>query len=107
MEYKAPINGWPKGVDNVHADFEVPSDALMRGVNINILDSEKVRRRGGHTLATAMSDAHSLWSDGVSAYYIRNNVLYKYASNGVSTNMGDRKSTRLNSSHSQISYSLF
>ena len=88
MEYKVPISGWPKGVDNVHADFEVPPDALMRGVNINILDSGKVRRRGGHTLATAMSDAHSLWSDGVSAYYIRNNTLYKYASNGVSTNIG-------------------
>jgi len=88
MEYKVPINGWPKGVDNVHADFELPPDTLMRGVNINILDSGKVRRRDGHALATALSGAHSLWSDGDTAYYIRANTLYRYSSAGVSTSIG-------------------
>lgn len=58
-------NGWPKGVDNLHADFDVPEGALRDAVNVDILTSGRVRRRRGLTQAIASAGAHSLFSDGL------------------------------------------
>lgn len=88
MRYTVKRQGWPKGVDNVHADYELPDDTLRRGVNVDIFDSGKLRRRGGHTITASMTGAHSMWSDGAAAYYARNNTLNRFYENGVSTSLG-------------------
>lgn len=72
------VGNWTKGMDNVHEPHELASNALVRAINVDITDTGKVRRRRGHTLVNAMSDAHSLWDDGAdNAYFVRNNQLYK------------------------------
>lgn len=88
MRYVVKRHGWPKGVDNVHTDYELTDDTLRRGVNVDVFDSGKLRRRSGHTLTSSLSGAHSMWSDGAAAYYARNNALYRFYENGVSTSVG-------------------
>lgn len=88
MRYIVSRQGWPKGVDNVHTDYELPDDMLRRGVNVDVFDSGKLRRRKGHTIVTSLSGAHSMWSDGSAAYYARSNALYRFYENGVSTSLG-------------------
>jgi hypothetical protein len=72
------IKGWKNGMDNVHEDHELGDDTLRRAVNVDILDSGKVRRRRGSELAEALSGAHSAWDDGNdNAYLVVGNVLKK------------------------------
>ena len=78
MDYPYFLSGWPKGVDNIHADHELSPDTLRRGVNIDVMDSGAVRRRKGHTLVTALASAHSMWGNGQAAYFIRDNSLYRF-----------------------------
>lgn len=88
MRYTVSRQGWPKGVDNVHEAYELPDDTLRRGVNVDVLDSGKLRRRKGHAVVASLSGAHSMWSDGAEAYYARSNALYRFYENGVSTSLG-------------------
>lgn len=66
------LPGWPGGIDNVHAEFDVPAAAsrdgttiarLREAVNVDVDDNGKVSRRPGYALAIASDNAHSLWSD--------------------------------------------
>lgn len=82
------FSGWQKGVDNVHQDYEVPADSLRRGVNVDVLDSGKLRRRKGYSLVLAAAQPHSLWSDGATAYFVENNTLRVFNENGTSTALG-------------------
>ena len=88
MTIPVKFRGWARGVDNVHQDYEIPSDSLRRGVNVDILDSGKIRRRKGFTQTLASSGAHSLWSDGTVAYFVQNNQLRKFYENGTSVSLG-------------------
>jgi len=88
MSIPVKFRGWPKGVDNVHQDYEVPADSLRRAVNVDILDSGKIRRRKGFSQTLAATNPHSLWSDGVNAYYVVSNTLRRFFENGTSTSLG-------------------
>lgn len=88
MEYVAPINGWPKGVDNVHQDYELSADSLRRAVNVDVLDSGKLRRRAGHTQVTALTGAHSMWGDGKRSYFAYNNGIYEFFESGTTALLG-------------------
>lgn len=88
MDYVAPVNGWPKGVDNVHTDQELPTDTLRRGVNVDVLDSGKVRRRSGHTLVTSLSGAHSMWSDGARSYFAYADGIHEFFEDGTTALLG-------------------
>lgn len=77
-----------KGMDNIHADIELPHDVLRRAVNTDILDSGRLRRRDGSAPALAVSGAHSLWSDGSRAYFVLNNELREFLVDGTSTVIG-------------------
>lgn len=82
------LSGWPLGVDNVHDDHELPRDALRNAVNVDILDSGKIRQRNGHVLSLAATSAHSLWSDENNAYYVEGNQLKKFNTDNTSTVIG-------------------
>ncbi len=77
-----------KGMDNIHQDYELPHDVLRRAVNTDIMDSGRLRRRRGSSQALALSGAHSLWSDGASAYVVQNNTLRRFYPNGTSASLG-------------------
>jgi len=77
-----------KGMDNIHADTELSNDVARRIVNADVLDSGRLRRRKGSTLALALAGAHSLWSDGVTAYYVLSNVLYRFVPGNASVALG-------------------
>lgn len=87
MTYSITLKGWPKGVDNVHASYELPADSLRSGVNVDILDSGKIRRRLGRTSAVVAVDAHSLWSHRLltNSYYVSGTTLYSLDKSMVST----------------------
>jgi len=55
--------GFAKGMNNILADVELPADQLRNAVNVDVLDSGKLRRRAGKT-QIASGRAHSLWSNG-------------------------------------------
>lgn len=78
MSTPLTIKGWVKGVDNIHAPYELPRDALRVGENIDILDSGKIRRRNGSTASVSAVGVHSLWSnEKVSdAYYVAGSTMY-------------------------------
>ncbi len=74
------LTGWPKGMDNIHADTELGKDTLRRAVNADILDSGKLRRRRGFSQFITAAGAHSLWSDGKSdAYFVANDHIHQIA----------------------------
>lgn len=83
------LNGWPNGMDNVHADNEIGSETLRRAVNLDITDSGKLRIRPGSTIALAVADAHSLWDDGNdNAYYLASNQLKKFNRDSTALTIG-------------------
>ncbi|MFA5976501.1 MAG: hypothetical protein WC859_10120 [Elusimicrobiota bacterium] len=88
MSIPVKFTGWSKGVDNVHQDYEIPADSLRRGVNVDILDSGKVRRRKGFSQTLAATNPHSFWGDGVVSYFVVNNALHRFFENGTSTSLG-------------------
>ncbi len=53
-------DGWPPGMDNIHADHELDAKTLRRAVNADVLDSRKIRRRKGFSPFLAEPGAHSL-----------------------------------------------
>lgn len=94
------LSGFPKGMDNVHSDTEIPMDALRRAVNVDILDSGKVRRRKGHALINPVSGAHSLWSDNKNkSYLVHNNVIKAVLDGGATQDIGV-----INSNGNRVSY---
>lgn len=62
---KANYRGWPKGVDNRRADYDVADDALRDGVNVDVRNSGRVQMRRGIQQAVASAGAHSVFSDGL------------------------------------------
>lgn len=77
-----------KGMDNIHGDIELPHDILRRLVNADVLDSGRLKRRKGSAQALSVSGAHSLWPDGVHAYFVLANQLRKFMVNGTSSVIG-------------------
>lgn len=83
------FSGWPKGMDNIHADHDLPEGALRRVVNGDVSDSGKIRRRRGFTQALAQSGAHSLHSDLANgAVFVAGNVMKRFNPDGTTANLG-------------------
>lgn len=79
--------GFPKGFDNLRADFELPEGALRNAVNVDILDSGKVRRRKGSTELDDSAAAHSLWSNGSTMLYGSNGALKRWENSDTATTL--------------------
>lgn len=89
MDKSIPVKfGNFAGMDNVHADNELPHGTLRRAINTDVLDSGKLRRRRGSTLLLASANAHSLWSDGQNAHYVQANQMRQFFANGTSAALG-------------------
>ena len=69
--------GWSGGLNNRQTDYDLTSDELRDGVNVDILLSGKIRRRRGLEQAFADPGAHSLYSDGSRFYWATANTLKK------------------------------
>lgn len=65
---------WPKGVNNRLPDRHVPADALRNAVNVELLSTGTVRRRGGYT-SVAEGVYHSLWCENDVALGVKNDAL--------------------------------
>jgi hypothetical protein len=77
-------------MDNVHGDNELPLDTLRRAVNLDITDSGKLKLRKGSTLALAIENAHSLWSDTKgNAYLVHDNKLKRFMPDFTTIDLGD------------------
>lgn len=94
------LNGWPKGMDNIHQDNEIPVDALRRAVNMDITDSGKLRLRKGSTLSLSVSNAHSFWSDNKEiALFVHDNILKRFNRNATATNIAN-----INAGQNKLAY---
>lgn len=80
-------NGFPKGVDNLHTDLDVPEGALRGGVNVDVLTSGRVRMRRGIRQSIADAGAHSLFSDGARRVWATANTLKIADRNGNKTTL--------------------
>lgn len=83
------IAGWPKGMDNIHYPHELPDGALRDAVNVDVLDSGKLRMRKGSTSAVVATATHSLWdNENLSkSYYVAGTTLYSITDKLVSTSI--------------------
>jgi hypothetical protein len=63
MADKVNYRGFPKGMDNRRANYDVPKGALRDGFNVDVLSSGSVRRRRGIAQAIASAGAHSLFAE--------------------------------------------
>lgn len=72
---KISFRGFPRGVDNLHANFDLGSGVLRNGVNVDVLTSGRVRRRRGIAVAMADAGAHSVFSDGQRMVWATANTL--------------------------------
>lgn len=63
------MDGFPKGVDNLRANYDLPQGVLRDGLNVDVLESGRVRMRRGITQAIADAGAHSVFSDGARMVY--------------------------------------
>ena len=75
------LEGWPMGVNNLLPDYALPKEALRDGINIDIYDNGKIKRRAGSTKKVTLTGAHSLWSDPKNPrptvnYYVAGTTLY-------------------------------
>lgn len=69
--------GWSGGVNNRQTDYDLASDELRDGVNVDVLLSGKIRRRRGMSQAFADPGAHSLYSDNSNFYWATQATLRK------------------------------
>jgi hypothetical protein len=102
------INGWVKGMDNIHADNEISLDTLRRAINVDIMDSGKIRRRRGHALALAVTNGHSLWSNAAGqAYFVEGNQLKKLNANVTATLIGAINTGLLPLSYQEVDENVY
>lgn len=66
--------GFPRGMNNILRDVELPADAARNAVNVDFLDSGKPRRRSGFSVLDS-APAHSLWSNGKFMLVYANDAL--------------------------------
>jgi hypothetical protein len=85
--------GWSKGMNNILADHELPTDVLRAAVNVDVLDSGKVRRRKGSTQLSATA-THSLWTNGSIALCYASGALNRLNANDSLTSLASGLSGR-------------
>jgi hypothetical protein len=78
------LPGWPGGMDNRRDSYDLTFDYLRDAVNVDVMNSGKIRRRRGIAQAVASSGAHSVFSDGSFIYWATTNQL-KRADKNMST----------------------
>lgn len=76
MDKTVNLGPWPKGLDNVQPDANLPKDTLRAVVNADIMDDGRVRRRVGLT-EIEPGATHSLWSDDDIVLYVKSGDLYR------------------------------
>ena len=54
------LGPWKKGMDNAHPDYELENTFLRDGVNVDVLDSGRTRRRKGFRTVLSGTEMHSL-----------------------------------------------
>jgi len=71
------INGWPRGLNNLAPDTNIPSDQLRDAINVDIQITGEPRLRPGMAQAIASADAHSLFATKDNMYWATSTQLYK------------------------------
>jgi len=85
----ARIDGFQRGMDNIHQDNELGSDTARRIVNMDITDSGKLRMRKGRQRVLELGGAHSMWDDNAgNAYLVHDNKIKKFNADGTLTIIG-------------------
>lgn len=80
-------NAFPKGLDNIHGNVDVPKGALRGAVNVDILSSGRPRMRSGMAQAIADAGAHSVFAadDNTRMVYATGSTLKMVSPNLVAT----------------------
>lgn len=85
--------GFPKGMNNIAAEFELPEGAARNIVNADVLDSGKVRRRKGYT-SLSNTASHSLWTNDALVLYYSGGALKRWNENDTATSLATGLSDR-------------
>lgn len=75
MSTPTTIDGWPGGVNNLAPDHALPAGTLRSGVNIDILDDGKVRRRKGLTSILQAAALYGGTSYNGAIHYVEDGAL--------------------------------
>lgn len=67
---------WPKGVDNRTSEYELPVDTLRAGINVDITNKGRARRRKGLTYALTAPGCHSTFAYKDLFLFVRDGDLY-------------------------------
>lgn len=72
------LTGWPDGVNNTDREDRLGTSALRKGVNVDLLEGGKPRRRAGYERLHAFTSPHSLYSTGEALLFVSQGVLYRF-----------------------------
>lgn len=97
MDEPLNIKGWPKGVNTVLPAESLPDDTLRSGVNIDVLDSGKIRRRKGFTEVIGASGIRSGISHKGAIHFLQSGAFKRLEASGVITTLDTGLSDRYGS----------
>lgn len=80
-------NGFKDGMDNIQLDHALGKDTLRNAVNVDVLDTGKIRRRRGFTKKYAGVHLHSLRAFSTFAVFVENSTLKKISPNYTTENL--------------------
>ena len=70
--------GWPKGLNNVARPDQVPSDAMTKAVNVDLMPDGKPARRKGRTQVYSGTDMHSAYGAETFFLAVENGALKRW-----------------------------
>lgn len=74
-----PIGPFPAGANNIALETSVPARSFRKGVNVNVTDDGKVRRREGYTKIIDAYEPRCLYGAGKRAFFAIEGDLYAAA----------------------------
>lgn len=72
------IGPFPAGANNLAAETSVPPRSFRRGVNVDVLDDGKVRRRKGRSKEFEAVEPHSLYGDASRGFFVVRDTLFGF-----------------------------
>lgn len=71
------LGPFPGGVNNRALEHELPDGTVRAGINVDITNSGRTRRRQGRTAVLEQAGCHSVFGYGSTFLFVLSNVLYK------------------------------
>lgn len=73
-----PLGPWPDGANNLALETSVPRRSFRQGVNVDVTDDGKVKRRDGYALAISVDEPEGLMGYGNRGFFVAFGSLFGF-----------------------------